>query len=76
MHDLTLAGQFAEELVLLDGGRVAAAGPARAVLTERVISRHYHASVRVLEDPAGGVVVIPVRPTRRGSEPAGTQVAT
>jgi iron complex transport system ATP-binding protein len=76
MHDLTLAGQFADELVLLDGGRVAAAGPARAVLTERVISRHYHASVRVLEDPGGGVVVIPVRPARRGSEPAGTQVAT
>ena len=51
MHDLTLAGQFADQLVLLDGGRVAAAGPAGAVLTEEVIARHYHASVRVLEDP-------------------------
>ncbi len=61
MHDLTLAGQFADRLVLLDGGRVAAAGPARAVLTEEVIARHYHASVRVLEDPGGGVVVVPVR---------------
>jgi iron complex transport system ATP-binding protein len=76
MHDLTLAGQFADELVLLDGGRVAAAGPARAVLTERVISRHYHASVRVLEDPDGGVVVIPVRPARQAGEPAGRQVGT
>jgi iron complex transport system ATP-binding protein len=61
MHDLTLAGQFADQLVLLDQGRVAAAGPARAVLTEGVIARHYHASVRVLEDPGGGVVVVPVR---------------
>jgi iron complex transport system ATP-binding protein len=61
MHDLTVAGQFADHLVLLDGGRVAAAGPARTVLTERVISRHYHATVRVLEDPGGGIVVIPVR---------------
>ena len=61
MHDLTLAGQFADHLVLLDGGRVAADGPARAVLTERVISQHYHASVRVLEDPGGGIVVVPVR---------------
>jgi iron complex transport system ATP-binding protein len=61
MHDLTLAGQFADQLVLLDGGRVAAAGPARAVLTEEVIARHYHASVRVLEDPGGGTVVVPVR---------------
>jgi iron complex transport system ATP-binding protein len=62
--------------VLLDGGRVAAAGPARAVLTEGVISRHYHASVRVLEDPEGGVVVIPVRPARPAGEPAGRKVAT
>ncbi|MGG7380444.1 heme ABC transporter ATP-binding protein, partial [Escherichia coli] len=62
MHDLTLAGQFADQLVLLDGGRVAAAGPAPEVLTERVIGRHYHASVRVLEDPGGGIVVVPVRP--------------
>jgi iron complex transport system ATP-binding protein len=65
MHDLTLAGQFADQLVLLDAGRVVAAGPARAVLTERVISRHYRASVRVLEDPDGGVVVIPVRAAAR-----------
>jgi iron complex transport system ATP-binding protein len=62
MHDLTLAGQFADQLVLLDRGRVAAAGPPRAVLTEEVIARHYHASVRVLEDPGGGIVVVPVRP--------------
>jgi iron complex transport system ATP-binding protein len=82
MHDLTLAGQFADHLVLLDGGRVAADGPARTVLTERVISRHYHASVRVLEDPGGGIVVIPVRPGRLAgdpaepAEPAERQVAT
>ena len=61
MHDLTLAGQFADQLVLLDGGRVAAAGPVREVLTEQVIGRHYHASVRVLEEPGGGIVVVPVR---------------
>jgi iron complex transport system ATP-binding protein len=61
MHDLTLAGQFADQLVLLDGGRVAAAGPVREVLTEQVVGRHYHASVRVLEDPGGGIVVVPVR---------------
>jgi iron complex transport system ATP-binding protein len=82
MHDLTLAGQFADHLVLLDGGRVAADGPARTVLTERVISRHYHASVRVVEDPGGGIVVIPVRPGRLAgdpaepAEPAERQVAT
>ncbi len=75
LHDLTLAGQFADQLVLLDGGRVAAAGPPAAVLTEQLISRHYHASVRVLEDPGGGIVVIPVRHAHERQE-AERQVAT
>ena len=66
MHDLTLAGQFADELVLLQAGRVVAAGPAPAVLTEEAVARHYGASVRVLRDPDGGIVVVPVRaPARR-----------
>ncbi len=67
MHDLTLAGQFAEELLLLDGGRAVAAGPARAVLTEATIRRHYGALVRILEDPEGGVVVLPTRAGRRAT---------
>jgi iron complex transport system ATP-binding protein len=66
MHDLTLAGQFADEVVLLDGGRVVAAGPARTVLTAEAVARHYRASVRVLEDPEGGLVVVPVRSRVRG----------
>ncbi|HEX9312846.1 MAG TPA: ABC transporter ATP-binding protein [Actinomycetota bacterium] len=65
MHDLTLAGQFAEELLLLDGGRAVATGSARAVLTEATITRHYGASVRILEDRDGGVVVLPTRARRR-----------
>jgi iron complex transport system ATP-binding protein len=61
MHDLTLAGQFADSLVLLDGGRAVAAGPAQKILTEDTIRDHYGASVRVLDDPDGGVLVFPVR---------------
>jgi iron complex transport system ATP-binding protein len=66
MHDLTLAGQFADRLLLLSGGRAVAAGPARSVLTERALSEHWGARVRVLEDPDGGIVVIPIR--ARGGE--------
>lgn len=61
MHDLTLAGQFAESLVLLDGGRTVASGSARDVLTEVLITRHYGASVRVVDDGHGGVIVVPTR---------------
>lgn len=64
MHDLTLAGQFNDNLVLMSGGRAAAWGAARTVLTESLILEHYGASVRVLQEPDGGVVVIPLRPSR------------
>lgn len=70
MHDLTLAGQFAESLVLLHEGRTVASGSAREVLTEEIITRHYGASVRVVDDPAGGVVVVPTRTARVDQEVA------
>jgi iron complex transport system ATP-binding protein len=69
MHDLTLAGQFADELLLLDAGRAVAGGPAREVLTEVTIRRHYGASVRIVEEPEGGVAVLLTRV--RASSPIG-----
>jgi cobalamin transport system ATP-binding protein len=57
MHDLTVAGQFADHIVLLSGGRAVAAGDARSVLTEERIREHYGASVRVFADAEGVVVV-------------------
>jgi iron complex transport system ATP-binding protein len=65
MHDLTLAGQFAEELVLLAGGRAVASGTPQAVLTEDAISLHFGASVKVVQNGTG-VLVIPVRGNRHG----------
>ncbi len=65
MHDLTLAGQYADRLVLLDEGRIVGSGTAAQVLTEATVSRYYGARVRVL-DEGGRPVVVPVRD--RGSE--------
>ena len=70
MHDLTLAGQFAERLLLLDGGRMVAYGPARTVLTEATIQRHYGASVRILVDADGLIAVLPTRTGRAIAEEA------
>jgi iron complex transport system ATP-binding protein len=61
LHDLTLAGQYADHLVLLDGGRVAAAGSAAEVLTADLIARVYAARVTVTQGPDGRPVVVPVR---------------
>jgi len=61
LHDLTLAGQYADHLVLLDGGCVAAAGSAAEVLTAELIARVYRARVTVTAGPGGRPVVVPVR---------------
>jgi iron complex transport system ATP-binding protein len=62
MHDLTLAGQYADRLLLLSRGRLAAAGQVREIATEAHVAAHYGADVRVV-DADGVVVVIPVRRT-------------
>ena len=60
MHDLTLAAQYGDHLVLLAGGRIVAEGPPVQVLTGPQIAAHYGASVDVIHH--GGLpVVVPVR---------------
>ena len=63
MHDLTLAGQYADRLLLIDGGHLVAAGTADEVLTRALITEHYGAEVEVVDAPGSGFVVIPVRRT-------------
>ncbi len=65
MHDLSLAGQFADRLLLLDRGRIVAEGSADEVLSEATIARLLHgADVRVIRDN-GSVFVLPRRGGRR-----------
>jgi len=60
MHDLSVAGEYADRLVLLAAGRTVAAGPPAEVLTEENLARYYRARVRVLPG-AHGPLVVPVR---------------
>jgi iron complex transport system ATP-binding protein len=60
MHDLTLAAQYADRLLLLSRGRLVASGPPAEIATEAHVAEHYGADVRVVQ--AGGTVaVIPIR---------------
>ncbi len=64
MHDLTLAAQYADRVLLLDAGRVVADGTPEAVLTESALARHYGARVRVVTvDDA--IAVLPARGASR-----------
>jgi len=60
MHDLSTAGQYADRLVLLAEGRVAAAGTPREVLTVDLLAAHYRVRVKVIDGDQGPLVV----PTR------------
>jgi len=61
MHELTLAAQYGERVVLIDQGRVLAEGSAGHVLTEERIASLYGATVRVVDND-GSPAIVPMRP--------------
>jgi iron complex transport system ATP-binding protein len=63
MHDLSLAGQYADRLLLLESGRIVAEGGADAVLSEETIAAHYGADVRIVHED-GAIYVLPHRGPR------------
>jgi iron complex transport system ATP-binding protein len=60
LHDLTLAGQYADRLALLSAGRVAAEGSPTEVLTTAALQTYYGARAEVVVGP-DGPAVLPVR---------------
>ena len=65
MHDLTLAGMYADRLVLMHQGARVAEGSAKEVLQPNILSEFYGVSARVHHEEDGTVVVIPQRTTTR-----------
>lgn len=60
-HDLNFAASLCRELILLDRGRVLAAGPSRSMLDPELIRRLYGVEVDVATHPrTGQLTVVPV----------------
>ncbi len=71
IHDLTLAARYADEVVVMAGGRILARGEPVATLTEGVVEQAFGVRARVLRDPdTGRPVILP-----RSSRPAGAGAA-
>ena len=70
MHDLTLAAQYCDRLVMLADGSSYADGPPGVVLTTENISQVYGAEVLVVPHPVGGTPV--VLPLSKGRESGAT----
>lgn len=58
LHDLNLAAAYADKVVLLKDGKVAADGSPWEVLTQELIERVYRQDVRILEHPVRGCPVV------------------
>jgi len=61
IHDLSLAARFCDRLLLLSGGKIAAAGLPAEVITESNLARHFALRARVGRDEeTGGLIVYPL----------------
>ena len=63
MHDLTLAGQFSDRLILLSEGTVVAVGTPAEVLDETILTKYFGHQVQVLHSAEGELIVAPRRST-------------
>ena len=57
LHDLSAAGQFADEVAVLAEGRLVASGRPAVVLTPTLIGRHWGVTTTVAADDYGAVTV-------------------
>ncbi len=61
-HDLNIAAEFCERLLLLDRGQLVADGTPAEVLTEERLRQVYHCDVRVQPNPVSGSVMVTPSP--------------
>lgn len=62
LHDLCLAAQFADELILLAEGKIQAQGNANQVFQRDIIERIYRIEANILSNPQGRIAaVLPLR---------------
>ena len=65
LHDLNLAARYADRLVVLHRGQVAASGPPREVVTADLIRSVFDVEVDVILDPRTGAPLCVPLPARR-----------
>ncbi|TFH86231.1 ATP-binding cassette domain-containing protein [Billgrantia azerbaijanica] len=67
LHDLNQACRFADELVVMQAGRVVAQEAPRAVMSETLLAEVFGLDARILPDPESGApLIVPRVTSRRG----------
>lgn len=62
LHDLSLAASYCDHIIVLSHGRVVAAGPTDAVLTESLIAEVYGVRASIVQNPVTGKPLIGFSP--------------
>jgi iron complex transport system ATP-binding protein len=61
LHDLTMAARYADHLVVMQDGHIAAAGPPDRILTAELVSDVFGIRVAVITDPVSGrPLILPI----------------
>ena len=61
LHDLSLAAQFSDEVMLLSDGNIQAQGIPNAVLRSEILRKVYHVDIEILTSHQGLPVIHPYR---------------
>ncbi|MCU1523002.1 MAG: transporter [Arthrobacter sp.] len=73
LHDLNLAARYADHVIAMKSGRIAAEGNAREVVTENMVKDVFGLDCRVAPDPVSGApLIIPLGRHHAYSAPAAT----
>lgn len=71
LHDLSLAAAYADEVAVLDGGRVRGHGAPREIFTSALLSDVYRHPIEVFDHPVtGDLIILPVRGSAAFTTPA------
>lgn len=71
LHDLTLAADFADEVLVMSEGRIVATGSPAEVIRPELLSQVYGVEVVTVAHPVTGrPIVVPVSPMSTGASPA------
>ncbi|MEW4466218.1 ABC transporter ATP-binding protein [Parasphingorhabdus sp. JC815] len=64
LHDLTQAARFADDVMVMKGGHILAAGPRDEVITADIMAQAYGVEVQIGTSDTGEPLVVPVRRMR------------
>ncbi len=71
LHDLNLAATFADRIAVIAGGRIAALGTPREVITDGVIHKSFDVDLKVSGTPTAGMPFVLPQTIRNGGSAPG-----